>query len=71
MLCCGGEGRDVEHACVSGVYMLAIWEAGNDGLVGWAHVGHRGSGCEKVTYRARVKDGPCSYGGHVDIDSFE
>jgi hypothetical protein len=64
----GGEGRDVEHACVCGVYTLTIWEPGNDGFVGWVHVGHEGSSREKVTCCARVKDGPCPYGGHVDID---
>ncbi len=34
-------------------------------------VGHGGSSHEKVTSCARLKDGPWSYGGHVDIDSFE
>jgi hypothetical protein len=71
LLCCGGEDRDVERAHVRGVYMLAIWEAGNDGLFGWTHVSHGGSSHEKVTCLARVKDGPCSYSGHVDIDNFE
>jgi hypothetical protein len=56
---------------VSGVHALAIWEAGDNGLVGWVHVGHGGSSCEKVTCRTRVKDGPCYHGGHVDIDNFE
>jgi hypothetical protein len=67
----GGEGRDVKHARACGVYVLAIWETGDDGLVGWAHVGHGGSSCEKVTCHAIVKDGPCLYGSHVNIDSFE
>ncbi len=71
LLCCGGEGRDVKHAHVSGVHTPSTWEVGNNGFVGWAHVGHGGSSCEKVTCHARVKDGPCSHGGHVDIDSFE
>ncbi len=35
-----------------GVYALAIWEPGNDGFVGGAHVGHGGSGHEKMTCRA-------------------
>ncbi len=65
----GGEGRDVESACVCGVYMLAIWEPGNDEFVGGAHVGHGGSSPEKVTCHARVKDGRCPYGVHVNIDS--
>ncbi len=69
--CCREDGRDVECARVCGVYVLAIWEADDDGFVGWAHIDHGGSSCEKVTCCARVKDGPCSYGGHVDIDSFE
>jgi hypothetical protein len=69
--CQGWEGRDVERAHVRGVYVLAIWETDNDGLVGLAHIGRGGSSCEKVTCRARVEDGPCLYGGHVDIDFFE
>ncbi len=71
MSCHGREGRDVKRARVSGVHLFAIWEVGNNGLVGWAHVGHGGSICEKVTCRARVKEGTCSHGGHVEIDSFE
>jgi hypothetical protein len=71
MLCHGREGRDVERACVCRVYALTIWEAGNNGLVSWVHVGHRGSSHEKVTCCARVKDRPCPYGSHVYIDSFE
>jgi hypothetical protein len=71
MLCQGGEGRYVERARVFEVYALTIWATGNDGLVGWVHVGHGGSSCKKVTCCTRVKDGPCSYGSHVDIDSFE
>jgi hypothetical protein len=70
MLCRGREGRDVKGARVRGVYALAIWETCNDGFVGWVHVGHEGSSHEKVTCHARVKDGPCPYGSHVDIDSF-
>jgi hypothetical protein len=69
--CCGREGRDVEHAGVCGVYALVIWEVDDNGLVVWVHVGHWGSSNEKVTCHARVKDNPCPYGGHVDIDSFE
>jgi hypothetical protein len=71
VLCCGGEGRDVERALVNGVHVLAIWEASEDGLVGWVHVGHGGSSSEKVTFHTRVKDGPCSHGGHTNIDNFE
>ena len=71
MLCRGREGRDIKSARVCGVYTLAIRELGNDGFAGWVHVGHGGSSCEKVTCCARVKGGPCSYSGHVDIDSFE
>jgi hypothetical protein len=71
MLCQGWESRDVERARVGRVYALAIWEMGDDGLVDWVHVGHGCSSCEKVTFHARVKDGPCPYGGHVNIDSFE
>ncbi len=59
MLCQGREGRDVEHARVRGVYVLTIWETGNDGFVGWAHVGHGSSSHEKMICYARVKDGPC------------
>ncbi len=66
----GKDGRDVKRACVSGVYTFSIWEAGDNGLVSWAFVGHGGNSCEKVTCPTRVKDGPCSYGGHVNIDSF-
>ncbi len=33
MLCQGGKGRDVECTCVHGVYALAIWEVGNNGLL--------------------------------------
>jgi hypothetical protein len=67
VFCCGREGRDVKHARVSGVRALAIWEAGNNGLVGWAHVGHGGSSCEKVTCPARIKDGKCFCSGHVEL----
>ena len=67
--CQGGEGRDVKSARVHGVYVLAIWKPGNDGLVGWAHVGHGGSCHEKMTCPATVQDGPCPYGIHVNIDS--
>jgi hypothetical protein len=38
--------------------VLAIWETGDDGFIGCAHVGHGGSSREKVTYHTRVKDGP-------------
>jgi hypothetical protein len=71
VLCQGWEGRDVKRARVRGVYVLTIWERGNDGLVGWVHVGPGGSSHEKVTCCAKVKDGLCLYGGHVNIDSFE
>ncbi len=68
----GKEGRDVEHTHVRGVHVLTIWEAGNNGLVGWAHVGHGGtSSCEKVICCTRVKNDLCSHGSHVVIDSFE
>jgi hypothetical protein len=68
MLYQGGEGRDVESARVPGVYALAIWDPGNDGFVGGTHVGHGGSGHEKMTCHARVQDGPGPYSIHVDID---
>ncbi len=55
--CRGREGRNVKRALVHGVYTLDIWEAGGDGLVGWGHVGHGSSSCEKVTCCARVIDG--------------
>ncbi len=71
MSCRGGEGRDVEHERVCGVHTLAIWEMGVDGFFGWGHVGHGGSSHEKMTCRARAKDGPCLHGSHVDIDSFK
>jgi hypothetical protein len=61
----GRVGRNVKSAHVQGVYALAIWEPGNDGFVCGMHVGHGGS----VPCCARVKDGPCLYGIHVDIDS--
>jgi hypothetical protein len=44
---------------VHGVYALAIRETSNDGFAGWAHVGHGGSGHEKMICCARVQDGPC------------
>ncbi len=69
MSCGGGEGRDIKSACVRGVYALAFGEPGNDGFTGWVHVGHEGSGREKITCCARVQDGPCLYGIHVNIDS--
>jgi hypothetical protein len=68
MLRQSGEGRDIKSACVCGVYALAIREPGNDGFAGWAHVGHGGSGSEKMTYCTRVQDGTCPYGIHVNID---
>jgi hypothetical protein len=71
MLCQGGKGRDVECTCVHGVYALAIWEMGNNGLVDWMHIGHGGSRCEKMASCTRVKDGPCLSSSHINIDSFE
>ena len=59
----------MESARVHGVYVLAIREPGNDGFAGWAHVGHGGSGHKKMTCCARVQDGPCPHGIHVNIDS--
>ncbi len=40
--CHGKEGWDAKHARVRGVYALSIWVADDDGVVGWAHVGHGG-----------------------------
>jgi hypothetical protein len=64
-----GEGRDIKSARVCGVYVLTIRELGNDGFAGWTHVGDGGSGHEKMTCCARVQDGQCLYGIHVNIDS--
>ncbi len=63
------EGRDIVSACVCGVYALAIREPGNDRFASWMHVGHGGSGYEKMTHCTRVQDGLCPYGIHVNIDS--
>jgi hypothetical protein len=54
--CCTEAERaeNIESAHVHGVYALAIREPGNDGFAGWAHVGHGGSSCERVTCCARV-----------------
>jgi hypothetical protein len=55
--CCAEAGRAGilrVHVCVEFVYALAIGEPGNYGFAGWAHVGHGGSGHEKMTSCARV-----------------
>jgi hypothetical protein len=64
-----GECGNVQSTCVGGRDTFAIWQAGNDGFVGWDDVGHRGSCGEKMAGGAGVEDGPTFDGLHVQLQS--
>jgi hypothetical protein len=56
--CTGGQRRNVEHAPVGRVHLVAIREMGNDGHGSRKDVCSWHGGSEKMTRGTRVEDGP-------------